>query len=59
MTPEEECRSDVFVMIRWGMPRGRQGLGVPLSQLEAVYGNENVRQAVGDWHYWVDRGYEF
>jgi len=20
---------------------------------------ENVRQAVEDWHYWVDRGYEF
>ena len=59
MAPEEECRSDMFVMIRWGTPRGKQGLGVPLSQLEVVYGDDSVRQAVGDWHYWVDRGYEF
>jgi hypothetical protein len=59
MAPEEECGREMFVMIRWGTPGGKQGLGVPLSQLEVVYGNENVRQAVGDWHYWVDRGYEF
>ena len=59
VAPEEECEREMFVMIRWGTPGGKQGLGVPLSQLEVVYGNENVRQAVGDWHYWVDRGYEF
>ena len=59
MAPEAECESDMFVMIRWGTPGGKQGLGVPLSQLEVVYGDDSVRQAVGDWHYWVDRGYEF
>ena len=34
-------------------------LGVPLSQLQAIDGNELTRQAVEDWHYWVARGYEY
>lgn len=59
MAPQEECRCDMFVMIRWGLPEQKQGLGVPLSQLEIIHGSESVRQAVEDWHYWVDRGYEF
>jgi hypothetical protein len=59
MAPQEECRCDMFVMIRWGLPEGRQGLGVPLSQLEVIHGSASVRQAVEDWRYWVDRGYEF
>jgi hypothetical protein len=59
MAPEEECGCEMFVMIRWGLPSGERGLGVPLSQLKVVHGDEKLRQAVADWHYWVDRGYEF
>lgn len=62
MAPEEECRSELFVMIRWGRPGGKEGLGVPLSQLEVLDDDElahEVVQAVQDWHYWVARGYEF
>jgi hypothetical protein len=59
MAPVEECECDMFVMIRWGLPNGQRGLGVPLSQLEVTHGDEDVRQAVEDWHYWVDRGYDF
>ena len=59
MAPDEECEHEMFVMIRWGLPNGQRGLGVPLSQLRVVHGDENVRRAVEDWHYWVNRGYEF
>jgi hypothetical protein len=59
MAPEEECRCDMFVIIRWGTPGEKQGLGVPLSQLEFFHADESIRQAVEDWHYWVDRGYQF
>ena len=52
MAPEEECRHEMFVMMRWE----RDGLGVPLSQLEVRHGEEETRQAVEDWQYWVDRG---
>jgi hypothetical protein len=55
MAPEEECEHEMFVMMRWE----REGLGVPLSQLEVVHADEQTRQAVEDWHYWVERGYQF
>jgi hypothetical protein len=32
---------------------------VPLSQLKVVHGDEETQQAVEDWHYWVEMGYEF
>ncbi len=56
MAPEEECEKEIFVMIR----RGKGRLAVPLSQL--TVGNaadEQTKQAVEDWHYWVQMGYQF
>jgi hypothetical protein len=58
MAPVEECRYDMFVMIRWGTPAEKQGLGVPLSQLEILRASQPARQAIEDWHYWVGRGYQ-
>jgi hypothetical protein len=55
MAPEEECEHEIFVMIRWQ----KDGLGVPLSQLEAMHADDETRQAVEDWHYWVERHYQF
>lgn len=34
-------------------------LGVPLSQVEAVDGTPDTREAVDDWHYWVTMSYTF
>jgi hypothetical protein len=45
----------MFVLIRWDRP---SGLAVPLSQLEATVADEQTTQAVEDWHYWVEQGYE-
>lgn len=55
MAPEAECEHEMFVLIRWE----KEGLGVPLSQLVIAHGDEQTRQAVEDWHYWVERGYQF
>ena len=55
MAPEDECEHEMFVMIRW---EGDE-LGVPLMQLEGVNVDEETQQAIEDWRYWVDRGYEF
>jgi hypothetical protein len=54
MAPEDQCMREMFVMIRWE----RDGLGVPLSQLAVVHAEEETRQAVEDWHYWVERHYQ-
>ncbi len=55
MPSEEECEHEMFVTIRWE----KEGLAVPLSQLEVIGADEHTREAVDDWHYWVNMGYEF
>ena len=53
MADEDDCRSEMFVMIEW---QGRQ-LGVPLAQLDPMGVDDDTAEAVADWHYWVGRGY--
>jgi len=55
MAPEDECQHEIFVLMRWE----RDGLAVPLSQLTVTYADDETRQAVEDWLYWVDLGYRF
>jgi hypothetical protein len=55
MAPDEECGSDMFVMIRWE----KDGLAVPLAQLKPIKADKQTVEAIEDWHYWVDQGYEF
>jgi len=56
MAPEEECEREMFVTIRWE----RDGLAVPLSQLSPITETDpETKQAVEDWHYWVQMGYQF
>jgi hypothetical protein len=54
MAPEAECGHEMFVLTRWD----RGDLAVPLSQLEGLAVDEQTRQAIEDWHYWVARGHE-
>ena len=54
MAEEEECEHEMFVLISW---QGRT-LGAPLAQLEGVDVDEQTREAINDWQYWIDRGYE-
>jgi len=55
MVPEEECEHEMFVVIR----RERHRLAVLLSQLERIKVDRKTLQAIGDWHYWIRKGYEF
>jgi Calcium binding len=53
---EEECEREMFVTIRWE----KDGLAVPLSQLKPISNtDEQTREAIEDWHYWVNMGYQF
>lgn len=60
MADSDECSHEMFVAIRWGEKgRGKDGLAVPLSQLKPLSdADEETRQAIEDWHYWVKMGYE-
>ena len=55
LAPAGECEHEMFVMITWK----DRTLAVPLAQLEAIHADKTTRQAVEDWHYWVEQGYEF
>ncbi len=56
MAPEEECENEMFVTMRWE----KDGLAVPLSQLTPIsHTAVQTKQAIEDWHYWVQRGYQF
>jgi hypothetical protein len=55
MAPEDECAREMFVEIGWESDT----LAVPLSQLAAPAADEETQQAIADWHYWVNQGYEF
>lgn len=54
MAPEEECETEMFVWIG----RAKNRIAVPLAQLQPLSKDRDTREAVGDWLYWVDRGYE-
>ena len=55
LAKEAACENDMLVQIRW---QGRK-MAVPLSQLAAIDPDESTAEAIGDWHYWVARGYLF
>jgi hypothetical protein len=55
MASDEECMHEMLVLISWK----RRTLAVPLSQLEGIDLEEETQQAIDDWHYWVQQGYEF
>ena len=54
MAPEEECESEMFVWVR----RAGERIAVPLGQLQPLPKDQETQEAVGDWLYWVDHGYE-
>ena len=46
---------EMFIQIEW---QGRE-MGVPLAQLKPIDVDDETQQAIEDWHYWVEMGYEF
>src|SRR5438309_1584723 len=49
MAGEEECMHEMFVMTTWN----RRRLAIPLAQVEGVAVDDETRQAIEDWHYWL------
>ena len=53
MAPEDECESEMFVLIQYV----DDSLAVPLAQLESLSKDNDTNEAVADWHYWLAQGY--
>ena len=55
MAPAEECEHEMFVQTPWG----KRNLAVPLAQLTPINATDDkTQEAVADWHYWINQGYE-
>ena len=54
MPSEDECMCEMFVTIQWG----KRTLAIPLALLEGDEVDDQTKEAIGDWHYWLERGYE-
>ncbi len=55
LADEEDCMNEVMVNVEYG-----QGtLSVPLAQLTCITRRKSTLRGVGDWHYWVARGYSY
>lgn len=54
MAPEAECAHEMFVDITWQ----KRTLSVPLRQLTGLDVDDDTQEAIEDWRYWLDRGYQ-
>ena len=55
MPPESDCEHEIMVEIEWD----GDVLNVPLEQLKPLRVDEETKEAIEDWHYWVAKGYQF
>jgi len=55
MAGEDYCEHEMYVDVSW---KGKI-LAIPLAQLKPMDADEDSDQAIGDWHYWIKRGYTF
>jgi hypothetical protein len=55
MAAPDDCERELFVKITWD----DDVLAVPLMQLMPLEADDETQQVIGDWHYWVNQGYEF
>lgn len=51
----EESEHEMYVLVRWS----DMEIAIPLVQISPGEVDEETREGVEDWHYWMARGYEF
>ena len=59
MSSEEDCEQEMRVDVRYSEENRQDIFSVSLSEITPVDTDEATREAVDDWKYWVERGYEF
>jgi hypothetical protein len=55
LAPADECESEMFITVPWE----KRALAVPLALLAPIRAEQTTQQAVSDWHYWIEQGYEY
>lgn len=59
MSPEDDCLEDIFVEVLDRENKQKDVFSVRLSNLQPLDSDSATEEAIGDWHYWLAREYEF
>lgn len=62
MSPEDECSSDMFVEVLYQEGELEDVFSARLSDIQPLDTEsltEEAIEAIGDWHYWIESGYQF
>jgi hypothetical protein len=55
MSGDDICSHEMYVDVTWS----GKVLTIPLAKINPLGAGDDTIEAVGDWHYWVKRGYTF
>jgi hypothetical protein len=59
MADEQYCEEEMFVEVAYQEDGVEDSFSVPLYEIEPTEADSKTAEAVADWHYWVNQGYEF
>jgi Calcium binding len=58
MAEEEECETDMLVQIRYRELDAEDVFTIPLTNVEPLEADAPTLEAIADWHYWLEHGYQ-
>lgn len=59
MSEEEQCHQEMYVEVRYQEDGVEDIFSASLIDITPIEAAEKTVEAIEDWKYWVDRGYEF
>jgi hypothetical protein len=59
MAPDDECEKDMFVEVVYPDGKDEDVFTARLSEIEVIDADEDTKEALADWQYWLARGYKF
>ena len=55
MSGEDICSNEMYIDVTWS----GKVLAISLAKINPLDTDDDTAEAVGDWHYWLKRGYMF
>ncbi|WP_414754935.1 calcium-binding protein [Anabaena sp. CCY 9910] len=59
MAPEDECLKDMYVEVAYLNGNEEDVYTAKLSDIEVTDADDDTKEAIADWLYWLARGYKF
>lgn len=59
MSSEDDCSNNMFVEVLYREGELEDVFLAQLSDIQPLDPDSTTEEAIGDWHYWFERGYKF